>query len=94
MAFYKYNEDFSVEKIRHNSLDEHRVRWWEYRVISKLSEEKVKEFCVNTLVPIHSENFKNNPFSPEIVEFRNTTNNNDLNMGDMFIYIVKKETTA
>ncbi len=88
-----YNDDFSVEKLEIGKRDEFRVRWCTYRVISKLPEEKVKDFCINKLPPMNLEKDKDNLFAHEIVEFKNTTNNNNPKMGDMYIYRIKKETT-
>lgn len=62
MAFYKYNDDFSIEKIEHGRRDELRIRWYTYKLISKLSEEKVKEFCTTILVPVNLKKDRDNPF--------------------------------
>lgn len=85
--------DFKVECIRHNKKDELKVSWWEYRIISKLSEEKVKELCVKKLVPIDLEKNKKNLFTHELVQFNNITKIKNSSCGNMYSYIVKKEAT-
>lgn len=94
MGFKKFNNDFEVEYIQRGNLDEWRVKWWEYKIISKLSEKEVREFCENYLQPKIAEFNSENPFAPKVVEFKNVTNLCSIEFGDMYYYKVKKETTA
>ena len=43
--------------------------------MSSLPKKEVREFILNILVSVNSEKDKNNLFGLELVEFKNTTNN-------------------
>lgn len=94
MAFRFINNDFQVETLTNGSRDELGDRIYSYKIISKEAKERVLEFCKNHLKDSFSKDEKPNVLSPELIEFRNLTNLNDPNLGDMFSYKVKVFNTA
>ncbi len=93
MAFIEYNDKYKVEIIDSKVRDEFGDKISTYRILSKESENNVQKYCMEQLDPSFIKSKKPHLFSPELIEFKNTTNLNN-GMGDIYIYKIKHYNTA
>ena len=93
MAFKKLHEDFSVEIQIFGERNECGDKIYEYKIISKHSFNEVEKYCKSILYPSYYENEMPHLFVPEIIEFKNLTND-DNGLGNMFLFRVRKASTA
>lgn len=93
MAFIEYHKGFKVEIISSGKRDIYGDRIYEYKIISKLNDKQVKNYCIKKLKPCYHTDELPTPYDFELIKFENITNDNN-GLGNMFHYIVRKISTA
>lgn len=88
-----YNRDFIVQNLPdgyNGKHDELGYKHAYFRVFSKLSGDIVKEYCMKNLRESYYKDEMPNTHVFELVEFKKTINSINPNLGEAYIYKVRK----
>ena len=93
MSFIKYSDNFKVETLENGIIDEFGDKIYSYKIVSKLTFNEVRDFCMKELQISHHIDKKPNPFAPELVKFKFIDKISD-EIGSLYSYKVRKPSTA
>ena len=87
------NKDFKVEVLKSKEKDGLGYTYDSFKIISKLPDIEVKKYCMEVLLPSFHINDMPHPHVHEMITFKNITNLNNDEIGDVYFYEVRKLAT-